>query len=312
MSWSSLLRNDKYDWALVVAFTVLGYSTEKVRQASALDAALYRSRQVEPFHQFLQKEDLYLYAFPFKKKNSIPSWSVVPIALLVPIGVFAALHSWARLDRRTVAKLVLGLFASCSFTLALTNCIKLAVGRPRPNFVARCWQTTSLAAVSSLPEHGGIPGFPQCTNPSASEVREGLKSFPSGHVSLTAAGLFFLCAFLLRATRPNGRDSTSAFIRLVLALVPALMTLIVAITRMRDYWHHPTDCLAGALIGGLTAHMARDPVGVQCAALDALAPQCLSRVLPLPPARLFDDTLRGTQEAPDSAYLTAASDDQMV
>ena len=156
-----------------------------------------------------------------------------------------------------MAKLVLGLLASCSFTLALTNAIKLTVGRPRPNFVARCWQTTNLATVAALPGGGGLPGYPVCTNPDAAEVKEGRKSFPSGHVSLTAAGQLFLCAFLLRRTRPSGQEQGGAFGRLVLALLPALVTLLVSITRMRDYWHHPTDCIGAALIGGGVAKMVR-------------------------------------------------------
>jgi len=164
--------------------------------------------------------------------NTVPSWTVLPLATLLPAAIFAALHSSGRLSRRQLAKLLLGLAASCSFTLALTNAVKLAVGRPRPNFVERCWQTTSLTEVAALPGSGGVPGYPRCTNPHAGEVREGLKSFPSGHVSLTSAGMLFLCSFLFRATQPRGLDAAGAFARLVLSLAPALLTLAVAITRV--------------------------------------------------------------------------------
>lgn len=240
---------------------------------------------MEPFHRFLQLEDLPPIAFPFQPTNTIPSWSVAPIAVLVPLATFGSLHAARRLDRKTAAKLALGLMYSCSFTLALTNFIKLSVGRSRPNFVARCWQTTDLNVVAALPNGGGVPGYPVCTNPSAAEVKEGRKSFPSGHVSLTAAGLVFLSLYLLRRTRVRPPEQANSISRVLLAVLPLLLLLLIAITRVRDYWHHPGtmlraaierrlhpltrlshpgDCAAAAIIGGGVAQM------------------CLRRVLPPP------------------------------
>ena len=203
-------------------------------------------------------------AYPFNPTNTIPSWSVAPIAVLIPLAVFGGLHAARKLDRKTLAKLVLGLMFSCSATLALTNLIKLTVGRSRPNFVARCWQTTNLSVVAALPNGGGMPGYPVCTNPSAAEVKEGRKSFPSGHVSLTAGGLVFLSLFLLRRTSVRPPEQTNSISRVALAVTPLLLLLLIAITRVRDYWHHPGDCVGAAVIGGGIAHV------------------CLRRVLPPP------------------------------
>jgi membrane-associated phospholipid phosphatase len=245
LPWSALLRKDSLDLALVIVCFVLGLATERS----------------EPFHQFIQLSDLQNYAYPLKP-NTVPSGAVLPLATLLPCAVFAALLAQRLINRRQAAKLLLGLLASCALTLALTNVTKLTVGRPRPSFLARCFGTTNVTAVLETGT-SGLPGFPLCTTSSAASIKEGRKSFPSGHASLSAAGLVYLFLVLLRIARPNGPPSSpggvpnrledGAFSRLLIAISPLLLLGFVAVTRFRDYWHHSTDIAAALLLGGVVA-----------------------------------------------------------
>ena len=60
------------------------------------------------------------------------------IALLLPLAVLV-MHKYT--DNRTWAdfwRFASALMVAVFLTAAITNCIKVAVGRPRPNFVVRC------------------------------------------------------------------------------------------------------------------------------------------------------------------------------
>lgn len=66
------------------------------------------------------------------------------------------------------------------FTCSLTT-LALQVGRPRPDFVARCWPGADPRFDSN--------GLPECVGGTHS-VAEGLKSFPSGVCGEGASGVF--------------------------------------------------------------------------------------------------------------------------
>lgn len=44
--------------------------------------------------------------------------------------------------------------------------------------------------------------------------------------------------------------------KLLLFVAPWLIASALAASKVVDYWHHPTDCIAGGLIGIATAHLA--------------------------------------------------------
>lgn len=83
----------------------------------------------------------------------------------------------------------LGLASALIVTPFLTDLIKNAVGRPRPDLIDRC-----------QPE-AGTPGhrlvtFSVCTQANEHILQEGWRSFPSGHSSFAFAGLGFLSLFV--------------------------------------------------------------------------------------------------------------------
>ena len=102
----------------------------------------------------------------------------------------------------------------------------------------------------------GIPGVPVCSG-SARAIKEGRKSFPSGHTSLATAGLGYLAFFLLANVRPTGNGGVW---RTVVALSPFLLAAWIGISRVRDYWHHPSDVATGGVLGAVIAYVVRRAV----------------------------------------------------
>lgn len=72
---------------------------------------------------------------------------------------------------------------------------------------------------------------------------------PAGHSSWSAAGLCYCTWLLLDRLHVFGAAGAGHPWRLLLACMPALAALAVGISRVTDYWHHPTDVAAGLLLG---------------------------------------------------------------
>ncbi|MBO8631158.1 phosphatase PAP2 family protein, partial [Staphylococcus aureus] len=76
-------------------------------------------------------------------------------------------------------------------------------------------------------------------------VKEGHKSFPSGHTSWSFAGLGFLSLYLAGKIKVFDRRGHVA--KLCLILLPLLVAALVGISRVDDYWHHWQDVFTGGL-----------------------------------------------------------------
>merc|ERR1712098_241387 len=92
---------------------------------------------VEPFHRMFFISNINI-QYPHALKERVPvTWgifygSVVPLICLV---------IWLGVSRAGVHKFhvtILGLLISIVLTLFITDCIKNAVGRPRPDLISRC------------------------------------------------------------------------------------------------------------------------------------------------------------------------------
>lgn len=116
---------------------------------------------------------------------------------------------------------------------AATSALKFAVHGARPFVQAgRCTDVGSetLACVSD-------------GNTSWVSYSEAQASFPSGHTSWTAASTFGWVTVRLRATDRFGWDDV------VLYGVAAGLTTLAGVARVEAGVHHPTDVIAGGLLG---------------------------------------------------------------
>ncbi|KAJ9528384.1 hypothetical protein QJQ45_020311 [Haematococcus lacustris] len=212
--------------------------------------------RAQPRKVFLIRETLWKHSYPYHE-NTVPSWTVPVYAIGAPLLAF----SLARLvlsPRKVTTDVWYRTLYACLFaiflTAAITNCLKrcaahcvqIAIGRPRPNFVFRCWPD-GAPVFAGENRYGG---YAVCSTDSATEA-EHRKSFPSGHSSWSGAGLGFLTAWLLGQTRAftgGGRAWP-----LMLSLVPLLASLVVGVTRITDYWHHVSDVCVGLALGWFIA-----------------------------------------------------------
>ncbi|EOY00040.1 Lipid phosphate phosphatase 2 isoform 5 [Theobroma cacao] len=172
------------------------------------------------------------------KDNTVPFWAVPIIAIILPFSVILVYY-FIRRDVYDLHHAILGLLFSVLITGVITDAIKDAVGRPRPDFFWRCF-----------PDGKGVfdpvTKNVMCTG-LRSVIKEGHKSFPSGHTSWSFAGLGFLALYLSGKIRVFDRRGHVA--KLCIVFLPLLIAALVGISRVDDYWHHWQDIFAGGLLG---------------------------------------------------------------
>nr|CAD1834945.1 unnamed protein product [Ananas comosus var. bracteatus] len=218
---AKVARFHMYDWIILVLLAVI-------------DGLL---NIIEPFHRFVGKDMMTDLRYPMKS-NTVPFWAVPIIAIILPFFIFSGIY----FKKRNVYDLhnaILGLLFSVLITAVITDAIKDGVGRPRPDFFWRCFpdgkdlydnSTTSVIC------HG-----------EKSVIKEGHKSFPSGHSSWSFAGLGFLSWYL--AGKITAFDRKGHIAKLCIVFLPLLVASLVAVSRVDDYWHHWQDVFAGGLLG---------------------------------------------------------------
>ncbi|KAM5570502.1 lipid phosphate phosphatase 2 [Rosa sericea] len=211
----------KYDWMILL---VLG----------AIDITL---NVIEPFHRFLNQDMMTDLKYPFQP-DTVPMWCVPIYTVFLPVGIFFAFY-FVRKDIYDLHHAMLGLAYSILITLVITDSIKDAVGRPRPDFFYRCFPDGQGA-------YDAYYGDVLCTGDNDT-IREGYKSFPSGHSSVSFAGLGFLAWYLAGKIKAFDRRGHAA--KLCIVIFPLLCAALVAVSRVDDYWHHWADVFTGSLIG---------------------------------------------------------------
>ncbi|KAF4350992.1 hypothetical protein F8388_021699 [Cannabis sativa] len=221
---ASVARNHMLDWLILV---VLGVITIILNQ-------------IHPFNRFVGKDMMDDLRYPMKD-NTVPVWAIPIYAVLLPILIFVIVY----LRRRDVYDLhhsILGLLFAVVITGVLTEAIKNAVGRPRPDFFWRCFPD----GIDAYDRWGDV-----ICHGKASDIKEGHKSFPSGHTSWSFAGLGFLSLYLSGKIQVFDRNGHVA--KLCITFFPLLFASLVGISRVDDYWHHWQDVFAGGLLGLVVA-----------------------------------------------------------
>ncbi|KAK0459589.1 phosphatidic acid phosphatase type 2/haloperoxidase [Desarmillaria tabescens] len=166
---------------------------------------------------------------------------VAPL-LIQPVVNLFTIRSWWDLHNGT-----LGLILGLALTGSITQFSKITVGRPRPDIVDRC-QPLAGAVDPTF----GLSNYTICQQQDNSILRDGFRSFPSGHSSLSFAGLGFLAFYL--AGKLHLFDKRGHAGKAWLSLSPFAAAALVAISRTMDYRHHWHDVLIGSLLGTVLAY----------------------------------------------------------
>ncbi|XP_020554262.1 putative lipid phosphate phosphatase 3, chloroplastic isoform X3 [Sesamum indicum] len=190
---------------------------------------------IHPFYRFVGKDMMSDFKYPLKS-STVPPWAVPIYAIIMPLIVFLLFY----LRRRDVYDLhhtILGLLFSVLITAVLTDAIKDAVGRPRPDFFWRCFPDGKDA----YDQWGNV-----VCHGDKSVIRQGHKSFPSGHTSWAFAGLGFLSLYL--AGKIKAFDGKGHVAKLCVVLLPLVIASLIGISRVNDYRHHWQDVVAGGFL----------------------------------------------------------------
>lgn len=187
-----------------------------------------------PFIRLIHPEEWWMY------KNPVTP-SYVPLSLLYPavfglVGVVFIGYYIRSRDFRDFKCAWLGFSLACTLNGAITDVVKVTVGRPRPDFFYRCFPD------------GLVNADMVCTG-DAVTVKDGRKSFPSGHSSFAFAALGFLAWYLFAKLHVFTERGRGQVWRLLMGIFPLFAALLIAISRTCDYHHHWQDVTVGSLIG---------------------------------------------------------------
>ncbi|CDH60154.1 pap2-domain-containing protein [Lichtheimia corymbifera JMRC:FSU:9682] len=204
---------------------------------------------IPPFHREFSLQDKSI-MYTYTAKESIPAWTLALICFLGPIIAIGFIAWYFQRSMHDFHSGVLGLFLALSMVIMLTDVIKITAGRPRPDFLARC-----QPPLDAEDPPRGLSNYTICTTPIDSyEMKDGYKSFPSGHASFSFAGLGYLAFYL--AGKMQLFDERGHTYKCFLFAFPSLAALLVAISRTRDYRHHWQDVFIGGLLGAGCAYFA--------------------------------------------------------
>jgi membrane-associated phospholipid phosphatase len=213
------------DWTLVLVLIILG---------AIVDSATPRKQDIDPSNATIKYPVL---------SSTVPTWMLFVIGIFFPAAVFITAFLFQRSENPGLAKAELHrvflAFALCLTATLLTTFLgKKLAGRPRPNCLALSGYSAGVFTAKE------------------SDVNEAFQSFPSGHASSAFACLVFLSLYFLEKLKLNSNsdeDIVNASWKPILAMLPIMLAGWIGITRMTDYWHHPSDVVAGALLGSLYA-----------------------------------------------------------
>ncbi|KAH9001351.1 PAP2-domain-containing protein [Lactarius akahatsu] len=227
---TKLLISYAPDWILTIALSVAFYLLDKVdgfkREFSVSDTSL---RHPYAIHERVPNTSLYVIAF------------VAPLVLQWVINLLTTRSLW---DAHNSA---LGLVLSLSLAGAFTQVVKVTVGRPRPDIIDRCQPNAG-----TVDPPFGLSSAAICHQSDRHILNDGFRSFPSGHSSLSFAGLTFLSLYI--AGKLLLFDSRGHAPKVWLSVLPLFGAALVAVSRTMDYRHHWQDVVAGSCLGILTAY----------------------------------------------------------
>lgn len=141
----------------------------------------------------------------------------------------------------------LGLVLSQALAFIITQSLKTACGKPRPDVIDRCKPNTTHD-----PNPFGLSTYSICEG-DPKLIKDGFRSWPSGHSSSSFAGLFYLSLWI--SGKLHIMDNRGEVWKAIVVMVPTLAATLVAVSRIMDARHHPFDVITGSMLGVLCAYI---------------------------------------------------------
>jgi len=210
---------------------------------------------ISPFERQFSIEDETI-SHPYKEEESFSIFGLIILVIGIPILIMTLYHICHRELKYSFHQALMGYFVSIILAILVTSIMKVSVGRYRPDFISRCnvnvtkvEEEYKLYNISKQINFGprNLYNTTICSNTNKFVINEGRKSFPSGHTSFAFSSLTFTSLFL--AGKLHLYDGNYIFWKLLVVIVPNLLAMYIALTRISDYRHHWEDVLVGAIIG---------------------------------------------------------------
>lgn len=136
---------------------------------------------------------------------------------------------------------LLGLWLTFSITCVFTDILKVWIGRPRPDFLARCGPKLG----TPMDE---LVDVSVCSAPLGDMyLKDGMKSCPSGHSSVGFSCLGYLSLWLYGQLKAFHRRQP--IFKALFASLPLVLATYIALSRLQDYRHHLSDIILGSTLG---------------------------------------------------------------
>lgn len=175
---------------------------------------------IQPMERHFEKTDATL-NYPYHE-NTVSNTNLMLIVFLMPMSIFSTFAvvraSWLDWHHSSLT-LVEGFAVASLFKQWMNLC-----GRLRPNW---------LAALETADAH---------------KIESGRASYPSGHAAYTFASCTILSLYLCGKFRLFATGQASLG-RALLLCSPMTVATFVAVSRISDYKHNPSDVNAGCAIG---------------------------------------------------------------
>lgn len=185
----------------------------------------------------------------YATSERIPTWLLVILAVFIPALIIAGFSLGISRSIWDLHNGLLGFVLANALTVTITTLIKVTVGRPRPDLIDRCQPIPG--SVNRTPY--GLVTDAICTvSPDNHTLRDGFRSFPSGHASTSFAGFTYLALYL--AGKLHLFDRRGHAVTAWLCGTPLMAATLIAVSRTMDYRHHATDVIAGGLLGLVVAY----------------------------------------------------------
>ena len=157
-------------------------------------------------------------SFPYVPKEKVSNGTLFAVSLAAP-AVLITLISLIFVPGRNFSKQLsksqlwkrkvwewnagwLGLALSLAVTALMVDGLKVLMGKPRPDLLARCDPDLPNAAayvlggVNDRISEGTLVSWTICRTTNRKILEDGFQAFPSGHASFSFAGLFYLALYL--------------------------------------------------------------------------------------------------------------------
>ena len=192
-------------------------------------------------------------SYPFVINEKYDNLNLVIISALLPLIVMTTLILVDQVKGNKVKRFyhTVSLFIFCmSINGFSTTFTKIRLAKLRPDFLARCGPLLKKDEMKT----GILYGDEICSAPFGEFIfKDGYKSCPSGHSSVSMCGMLFLSIWLYHSYgKKLKNDNNKNLITKFLCFAPILMAIDVITSRIYDFKHSYNDVICGTIVGILS------------------------------------------------------------